>query len=136
MVKDPRKRKSTLSQRKKQVKQSATKKQKRGLKYRNADLRVSLDSQAQEIFAVRIPQLCVHIVNSSWRRHTDGGKSERTTASRVIRGSRAYTRTNHAGPMALDFVLRSEKRHGVGVCRLLVLRLKIEINVRVKPARC
>jgi len=52
MVKDPRKRKSTLSQRKKQVKQSATKKQKRGLKYRNADLRVSLDSQAQEIFAM------------------------------------------------------------------------------------
>ena len=83
MVKDPRKRKSTLSQKKKQVtaaKQSATKQQKRGLKYRNADLRISLDSQAQEIFAVRIPQLCVHIVNSSWRRHTDGGKSERTTA--------------------------------------------------------
>ncbi|KIM78903.1 hypothetical protein PILCRDRAFT_824025 [Piloderma croceum F 1598] len=55
MVKDPRKRKSTLSQGMKHVttaKQSATKKQKRGLKYRNANLRISLDSQAQEIFAM------------------------------------------------------------------------------------
>jgi hypothetical protein len=46
---------------KKQVaaaKLSARKKQKQGLKYRNADLRAALDGQTQEIFAVGILNLC------------------------------------------------------------------------------
>jgi hypothetical protein len=64
MVKDSRKRlKPTLSKGTKQVtsaKQSAKKKQKQGLKYRNADLRASLDSQTQEIFAVSISDFCMH----------------------------------------------------------------------------
>jgi len=60
MVKDSRKRsKPTPSKGKKQVtaaKQSAKKKQKQGLKYRNADLRAALDSQTQEMFAITASQ--------------------------------------------------------------------------------
>jgi hypothetical protein len=63
MVKDSRKRsKPTPSKGKKQVtaaKQSAKKKQKQGLKYRNADLRAALDSQTQEMFAVSILNICL-----------------------------------------------------------------------------
>lgn len=35
------------------TKQSAKKKQKKGLNYRNAEVRTALDSQAQEIYRVR-----------------------------------------------------------------------------------
>jgi hypothetical protein len=79
------------------VKQSA-KKQRQGLKYRDTDLRLALDSQIQEIFAVSSFSKILWVVNPL--KHTcilDDSQSERTTAGcGTSRGCGSCLRKNHA----------------------------------------